>query len=136
MEKYYPESENLNKERNRKPYGKELIKRKEEILKSGDYLKLEDCKEGYLYIIIARHAYVGIYDKKKQAFITNRKKFEENFLWDEDHYDTGEPHGTAIPLEEIEEVPELKTDEEKLEYLAKKAEELKPEIEKLLENKE
>ena len=113
-----------NNPENKKLRGKELIKKKEEILKSGDYLKLEDCKEGYLYFIIARHANVGIYDKERQTFITNRKKFEENFLWDEDHYDTGEPHGTAIPLEEIEKVPEFETDEEKLEYLAKKAQEL------------
>ena len=131
MEKQSPEPTEFNGPE-KKLQGVDFLKKKEEILNSEKYLKMEDCKDGYLYIIIGRHAYVGIYGQETQAFITNRKKFNDEFIWEEDHWDTGVPFGTAIPLKEIGKAPEFETEEEKMEYLKKMAEELRSEIERLV----
>lgn len=73
--------ENIEESKDKKRTVQEFLKRKQEIIDNEDYLKSEECKDGYLYILIARHANVGIFDAKKEAFITNRKKFKENFLF-------------------------------------------------------
>ena len=90
------------------------------------YIKIEDCKVGYLYRIEARNGEVGIYSikhddsgDKYHIFTLSRHKFGSNFLFPENHYD--DPcYGTAQPLEELEKVPEdiLKSEEEiQLKYL-------------------
>ncbi|MCK9428906.1 MAG: hypothetical protein M0R17_02700 [Candidatus Omnitrophica bacterium] len=66
-----------------------------------NYIKLEDCKDGYLYIISARNAHIGIFDAKKFWFIISRHKFTTNFIDYEDHWDLGPPHGTVKPLKEL-----------------------------------
>lgn len=92
-----------------------------------NYIKISNCKEGYLYEINARNANYGIYQKLQSttwinSFLISRFKFSDNFLFVEYHYDNGEPYGTVKPLKEIEMVPNEilnGTDEQKLEYLNK-----------------
>jgi hypothetical protein len=83
------------------------IKRKKEVFMKMNvkYIKMEDLKKGYLYHIKARNAYVGIWIPEKQSFLISRWKFNENFLFEEYHWDTGEPYGTVKPLEDIENCP-------------------------------
>lgn len=64
-------------------------------------IKMEDCKHGYAYHLISRNLRVGFYDANHKAFIGVRTKFGNKFLEREYHWDTGAPHGTANPMEEI-----------------------------------
>jgi hypothetical protein len=95
-------------------------------------IKLEDCKDSYLYFIDARRASIGIYSKKDLGFITSRDKFGSNFLSTEFHYDIGKivpemtHYGTASPIKEIEFVPEM-NDRDKLKFLNEKRKELSEE---------
>ena len=80
---------------------------------------MDKCKDKYLYMIRARNAKLGVYVKSIQGFKISRNKFKANFIDIEDHWDTGEPHGTASPYVEIGPVEDM-TDEELLIYLNKK----------------
>jgi len=76
-----------------------------------------------LYLIHARNAKVGVWLEKKKSFIISRWKFESNFLFEEFHYNTGAPYGTAWELEgPFEIVPPEK--EITLNYLNKKEKEI------------
>ena len=97
------------------------------------WIALEHCKDGFLYIIHARNSYLGIFNAEKKSFTISRHKFSSNFLFDEDHWDTGEPYGTVKPLKELYAVPGM-SDEEKLIYLNNKGKELETEINTLLGN--
>jgi hypothetical protein len=99
-------------------------------------IKIEDCKDGFLYRIDARNARVGIYDKEQLGFIISRHKFKDNFLYIEYHWDVGnfkpelKQHGTVVPLEELGPTklsfpPEM-NDEEKLKFLNQQEEKLGP----------
>ncbi len=88
-----------------------------------EYISLENCEEGFLYAIEARNASVGIFIKEKSGFVIPRYKFGY-FLFTEDHWDTGEPHGTVRPFFKLEKIPpEIETaleqgdEEEVLKYL-------------------
>lgn len=95
------------------------------------YIPMNECKGGYLYEVECRNGRVGIYNAKQKGFIISRHKFGSNFVFIEFHWDTGEPHGTACPLREIEKAPDfgpanklLETNnKEVLDYLNKKTEE-------------
>jgi hypothetical protein len=64
-------------------------------------ISLKDCRNGYLYIIAARNAYVGIFNAKKKGFRISRFKFDRNYESVEYHWDTGEPHGTVRPYRKL-----------------------------------
>ena len=64
-------------------------------------IPLKDCKDGYLYIIAARNAYIGIFNKEKKGFRISRFKFDRNYGFTEYHWDIGEPCGTAKPYREL-----------------------------------
>jgi len=66
------------------------------------YIKLEDCKHGYVYRIVSRNLSFGVYDKSVQGFVGIRTKFGDRYLFTEYHWDTGEPFGTVCPKQEIE----------------------------------
>jgi len=68
-------------------------------------IKLEDCKDGYLYEIDARNASYGIFDEKEKGFWINRTGpfGTDNYLFLEEHWDYYED-GTAKPLRKIEKV--------------------------------
>ena len=65
-----------------------------------DYIKLEDCKEGYVYRILSRNLAFGVF--QKDGFIGIREKFKSRYLFKEYHWDTGAPYGTVKPKEEIQ----------------------------------
>jgi len=66
-----------------------------------DYIKVDDCKDGYLYKIYSRNLTYGIYSKQSGGFLGIRYKWNE-YLDVEYHMDTG---GTVTPHEEIKECP-------------------------------
>lgn len=94
-------------------------------------IPMDKCKDGYLYKVDCRNARVGIYNAERKGFIIRRTKFGNTFIDMEFHYDTGAPHGTAFPLEEMEKAPDfgpvqqlLNTlNPDVLDYLGKKTEE-------------
>ena len=98
-----------------------------------EYIKISECKSGYLYLILARHARVGICIDNGNAFTINREKLTETFLSEEYHWDFDPRLGTVKPFKEIEKAPELKNDNEIIKYLSDKRIELNEEI-NILEN--
>ena len=64
------------------------------------YIPMNACKEGMIYLIHSRNLICGIYNKGR--FTGLRSKFGEEFLFPEDHWDSGPPYGTAKPIREIE----------------------------------
>lgn len=73
-------------------------------MKHDNYIRLDQCKNGYLYNIDSRNLELGVYDGN-QGFIGIRTKFGNRYLSTEYHYDQGAPHGTVFPLEELERIP-------------------------------
>jgi len=94
-------------------------------MEQDSYIPIAECRSGYLYRIDSRNASFGIYDAENECFIISRTKFYDNFLDEEDHWDTGIPCGTVKPLELIEEAPEFSSEIDVLNYLNKKYKELK-----------
>ena len=88
-----------------------------------NYIPIEKCKDGWLYKIDARNSNLGIYNAERKTFYISRFKFNDNYLFEEYHWDTGEPYGTAKPLEELEFAGHFNNDNERLAYLNKKIEE-------------
>lgn len=92
-----------------------------------EYIALDKCVEGNVYKIRARNGSFGIFVRGKSdpkafvqgnnAFTLSRWKFGSNFLFDEFHWDMGEPFGTVKPLEDLGPAPTFKDDNEKLKYL-------------------
>lgn len=74
--------------------------------KTDDMIPLESCKHGFLYKIHSRNLGFGVYNEKVKGFIGIREKFGYRFLDTEYHWDTGAPHGTACPKEELQAIPE------------------------------
>ncbi len=70
---------------------------------SGHYLQLLELKADYVYLISARHAYVGIWYPRLNYFVISREKFDNRYIFFEYHWDIGEPHGTVKPIKELEE---------------------------------
>lgn len=69
------------------------------------WIPLDDCEHGVLYRIASRNLRIGIYNEPSKSFVGIRFKFGNRFLDDEDHWDTGAPHGTAKPLEKLGKSP-------------------------------
>ena len=70
-----------------------------------NYIPLDKCKHGYLYIIDARNSHIGIYNKYSKGFIILRTKFNHEYLFTEYHWDIGgemKDFGTVKPIEIIE----------------------------------
>lgn len=66
-----------------------------------DKIPMTDCLDRHLYLIEARNAQIGVYAAEKKAFILARLKFGEVYLDVEYHWDTGAPHGTAVPKRDL-----------------------------------
>jgi hypothetical protein len=86
---------------------------------SKNYLPINKCQEGYLYLIVARNAYLGIYKKEGRGFYINRQKFNLTYIDIEYHWDTGEPFGTVCPYFKLIKAPKFKDNNEKLNWLNK-----------------
>jgi len=69
-----------------------------------EYLKIDKLKPGYLYEIEARTAGHGIWIPQRESFLISRIKCNDNFLFEENHWDC-ESFGTARPIKEIEKSP-------------------------------
>jgi len=82
-----------------------------------EYIPLGECADGRVYRIRARNGRIGVFNKVDSSFTLSRHKFGENFLFDEFHWDTGEPFGTVKPLEDLGEALVPGTDQEYLDYL-------------------
>ena len=67
--------------------------------KNTEYIPLEKCVDGNLYLLDARNFNIGVFFQKESLFIGIRTKFGSRFLDIEFHWDTGPPYGTVIPLE-------------------------------------
>jgi hypothetical protein len=70
------------------------------------YIPLDQCKHGYLYRIHSRNLSYGVYNAKNKGFIGIRTKFNDRYLFEEYHWDIGEPYGTVKPKIELEKVPD------------------------------
>lgn len=89
------------------------------------WIPLEECIDGHLYHIDARNGIFGVFVKgegKKHeagndAFKLSRHKFGSNFIDQEFHWDTGEPFGTAKPIEDLGIAPTFENDEEMKKFL-------------------
>ena len=82
-----------------------------------DMIPLEKCKDGFLYFLFARRSNCGIFNLARKSFTIRRTKLGHDYLFDEFHYETGEPFGTAVPLEELERAPILDDEARKLQWL-------------------
>lgn len=82
-----------------------------------EWIKLKDCKDGYLYLIHARNSHIGIFKKKTSGFIISRIK-GNNFLFEEYHWEC-EEFATVKPIRLLEKVPKL-SDEKLLQWLNEK----------------
>ncbi len=61
-----------------------------------DYIRLSDCKKRRVYKLISRNLLFGAFDGESR-FVGIRVKCGRIFLDTEDHWDTGQPFGTARP---------------------------------------
>lgn len=85
-----------------------------------DWIPLEKCIDGNVYLISARNGSVGVYNEEKKAFYLARRKFGDTFLFPEFHWDTGAPYGTAKPLEDLGKSPNFADEEQEINYLLEK----------------
>lgn len=74
--------------------------------RSDNYIKLDQCKNRFLYRIHSRNLNFGVYSEEAKGFIGIREKFGSKYLFTEYHWDTGEPYGTVKPQEELFIIPE------------------------------
>jgi len=70
----------------------------DKALTATSYLDLNKCVDKGIYFINARNGIVGVFRKETKGFILSRYKFDKNYLFEEYHYDTGEPYGTVKPI--------------------------------------
>jgi hypothetical protein len=89
-----------------------------ESLVRDQYIPINKCNDGHLYIIKARNADIGIYNAEQQAFKISRYKGNDNFIDLEYHWDRDET-GTAKPLKKFNFIGD-KEDESLLPYLNEK----------------
>ena len=91
-------------------------------MKSNYYIPLTECKDKHLYLIDARNGYFGIFEEDKGWFILSRIKYNDNFLYQEYHWDF-DKYGTVRPLVDMG-IVNIKDENKKLIFLNKKTAEL------------
>lgn len=65
-------------------------------------IPIAEMQDRGVYLIDARNASVGIWNASTKSFTISRHKWVDNYLFEESHWETGAPYGTAIPIEFIE----------------------------------
>lgn len=70
-----------------------------------DYLKMDELKNGFTYLMTARNGFIGVWNAESRGFVFVREKFGREYLFTEFHWDTGPPFGTVHPIQEVEECP-------------------------------
>jgi hypothetical protein len=99
-------------------------------------IPLENCKDGYLYVIFARHALLGLYVAKRRGFLISRFKVGHNYEFVEYHWDIGEPHGTAKAYRELFKPDPMEDEEAFLVFMNKYYEEHYAEIREILQQED
>jgi len=66
-----------------------------------DRIPLDQCRDRRVYRVLSRNLSLGVFRASSRGFIGIRTKFGSRFLFEEYHWDTGAPYGTANPLEEL-----------------------------------
>lgn len=92
-------------------------------VRSLSWISIPLLHEEALYIIDARNAYLGIWYPSRSCFLIARPEYSPQLiqgrmkwsqhnirLFEEEHWDMGEPHGTARPFIFIERVPQSAKD--------------------------
>ncbi len=87
-------------------------------------IQIDLCKDGYLYIIYARNAKIGIFDAQSKGFRISRFKFDRNYKFVEYHWDKSwdsgwdtESKGTVRPYKELFRPRKLNSEVEFLEFM-------------------
>lgn len=70
------------------------------------YVPLESCIDRGIYALRSRNLATGVFRRRTSGFIGIRHKFFDSFLFEEYHWDTGEPYGTACPVRLIGILPD------------------------------
>lgn len=65
------------------------------------HIPIDQCVHGRLYRLSSRNLGMGVYNQANKGFVGIREKFGSEYLSTEYHWDTGAPHGTARPLEDL-----------------------------------
>lgn len=66
------------------------------------YLKIEECRGGYLYLISSRNLVLGVYNEQTKGFSGIRTKFGNRYVFEEYHWDFDDTFGTVKPIKELE----------------------------------
>ena len=66
------------------------------------WIKIEDCRDGYIYRIYARNGSFGVWNVDEKQFYLRRIKFGDIYTFPEEHWDNRSPYGTAKPINEVE----------------------------------
>lgn len=65
-----------------------------------DSIPLDKCIDRRIYKLSSRNLSVGVFREETRGFIGIREKFGSRYLFEEYHYDTGAPYGTAVPYQD------------------------------------
>lgn len=66
-----------------------------------NYIPSEECIDRHLYRINSRNLRTGVFREETGGFVGIRTKFGDRFLFEEFHWDNGEPYGTVKPIEDM-----------------------------------
>lgn len=64
-------------------------------------IPVENCKNRRLYKIQSRNLDFGVFNDATSGFTGIREKYDYFYAFEEYHWGTGEPFGTACPYEEL-----------------------------------
>jgi len=96
------------------------------MIEHPDRISIADCVEGHVYLLLSRNLVLGVFRRSSDegvvehmqrfdtGFVGIREKFGHRYLFEEYHWDCGEPYGTANPLEDLGPLPEGITAQERL----------------------
>lgn len=71
----------------------------------------------HVYSLNSRNLNFGVWNPETSGFKGVREKFGDLYLFEEYHWDTGEPYGTAAPLEDVADFSKIQPDKWLLELL-------------------
>ncbi len=66
-----------------------------------EWIPVEECKNGGLYIVDARNFELAIYREADKSFLGIRTKFNDKYIFPEVHWDACSTYGTVKPIKFI-----------------------------------